>query len=245
MLTNSQLNGGNCGRTLSVKLPGAPASRPKSSSCLVVRGLAWRGSKLRDIATKGHLFREGSPRTHVYKVVSGAVCLYRMLEDGRRQVINFSFDEDIVGLGSGPLSTCNAQALVETRVKCLPISAMLTVAKADAQLALALYEALSRELLVAQEHLICVGQRGATERIAIFLVMLSRRNEMRGHSPNTFSLPMTRTDIADFLGLTIETVSRTLTKLRDYGLIEIEQITTLHLTNLRGLVAMAEGGARV
>ena len=191
------------------------------------------------------MFCEGDPKTHIYQLVTGAVCLYRMLEDGRRQVIDFAFDEDIVGLGSGALSDYNAQALAATRVKCLPISAMLTAAKADGRVALGLYEALSRELLAAQAHLVCVGQRGATEKIATFLVMLSRRNEMRGRSPDTITLPMTRIDIADFLGMTIETVSRTLTKLKHQGLIEVDQIATIRLKNITRLVVIAEGCVRV
>ena len=122
---------------------------------------------------------------------------------------------------------------------------MLTAAKADGRVALGLYEALSRELLAAQAHLVCVGQRGATERIATFLVMLSRRNEMRGRSPDTITLPMTRIDIADFLGMTIETVSRTLTKLKHQGLIEVDQIATIRLKNITRLVVIAEGCVRV
>ena len=205
----------------------------------------WPRSMRRYIADKGTLYSEGDPRTHVYKVMSGAICLYRMLEDGRRQVIDFAFDGDIIGLGSGRLETCNALAVRATQVSCLPIGTMLAAAKADTRIALGLYEALSRELVVAQEHLMCVGHRGATERVASFLVILSRRNVVRGHAPDVVELQMSRADIADFLGITIETVSRTLTKLRVQGLIDIEQITTLRLTSISGLVALAEGRTRV
>jgi CRP/FNR family transcriptional regulator len=101
---------------------------------------------------------------------------------------------------------------------------LLKAAKRDAKVALRLYEALSRELVATREHLLCVGQRGASERLATFLVILSRRNETRGYDPETIKLPMTRADIADFLGVTIETVSRTFSKLRNQGLIEIDQV---------------------
>lgn len=205
----------------------------------------WPRSKRRHIADKGHVYSEGEPRTHVYKVVSGTICLYRMLEDGRRQVINFAFAGDVVGLGSGRLESCNAQAVSATQVCCLPIAKLMAAAKANNQIAAGLYEALSREIVVAQEHLMCLGQRGATERVATFLVTLSRRNEMRGTASNVVHLPMSRADIADFLGITIETVSRTLTKLKEQGLIEIEQITTLHLIQISKLIALAEGRVRV
>ena len=205
----------------------------------------WPRSTLRLIADKAQLFNEGDPRTHVYKVMNGAICLYRMLEDGRRQVIDFAFEGDVVGLGSGRLETCNAQALNTTQVSGIPIATLMAAAKANTRIALGLYEALSREIVVAQEHLMCLGHRGATERVATFLVILSRRNELRGLGPDVVTLPMSRVDIADFLGITIETVSRTLTKLRVQGLIDIEQITTLRLTRMSKLVALAEGRERV
>lgn len=91
----------------------------------------------------------------------------------------------------------------------------------------------------------CLGHRGATERVATFLLILSRRNMMRGLPPDVVDLPMSRADIADFLGITIETVSRTLTKLRLQGLIDFEQITTLRLTSISRLVALADDCERV
>jgi DNA-binding MarR family transcriptional regulator len=138
-----------------------------------------------------------------------------------------------------------AQAIVLTRLKCLPLATLLKAAKHDAKVALGLYEALAQELIATHEHLLCVGQRGATERLAAFLLILSRRNEVRGSDPETIKLPMTRVDIADFLGLTIETVSRTFSKLKSQGLIEIDQNTTIHLKNTDELKRLAEGGARV
>jgi len=96
---------------------------------------------------------------------------------------------------------------------------LLKAAKQDPEIALKLYEAISRELLATREHLLCLGQRGACERLAAFLVVLSRRNAARGADPRIVKLPMTRLDVADFLGLTIETVSRTLSKMKRQGLI--------------------------
>jgi CRP/FNR family transcriptional regulator len=205
----------------------------------------WVDGSVRRVDAKRHLFVEGDAKTHVYKVMSGAVCLYKVLNDGRRQIIEFALEGDVIGLGSTPTETCNAQALAATRLKCLPIAVMLKAAEQDTSVALRLYKALSRELVAAREHLLCVGQRGATERLVMFFAILSRRNEERGSDPNIIKLPMTRTDIADFLGLKIETVSRTFTKLRRQGFIEIDQITTVHLRNTGELQRLAEGGARV
>ena len=245
MFTQPQFDDPVYGRTRPSDLSDTAAAKVRVQFNEQLDDREWAGSKNRFIAAKAHLFSEGDAKTHIFQVVSGGLCLYRMLEDGRRQVIDFAFDGDIVGLGSGRLSTCNAQALAATRADCLPIEVMMTAAKTNARIALGLYEALSRELVVAHEHLLCVGQRGASERLATFLLMLSRRNVKRGQAPDIIRLPMARADIADFLGITIETVSRTLTKLRQLRLIEIEEITTLHLRNVAGLVALAEGGARI
>jgi CRP/FNR family transcriptional regulator, anaerobic regulatory protein len=205
----------------------------------------WTNGIVRRVEPKAHLFTEGDAKTHVFKVASGAVCLYKVLADGRRQVIEFALEGDLIGLCSAPVEACNAQAMVSTRLKCLPLAVLLRAAKRDAKVALGLYEALSRELVATREHVLCVGQRGATERLATFFVILSRRNEERGYDPETIKLPMTRADIADFLGLTIETVSRTFSKLRRHGLIQIDQITTIRLRNTGELQRLAEGDARV
>jgi CRP-like cAMP-binding protein len=205
----------------------------------------WTNGIVRRVEPKAHLFTEGDAKTHVFKVASGAVCLYKVLADGRRQVIEFALEGDLIGLCSAPAEACNAQAMVSTRVKCVPLGVLLKAAKRDAKVALGLYEALSRELVATREHVLCVGQRGATERLAAFFVILSRRNEERGYDPQTIKLPMTRADIADFLGLTIETVSRTFSKLKRHGLIKIDQITTIRLRKTGELQRLAEGDARV
>ena len=160
----------------------------------------WGNGIVRRLEAKEHLFTEGDPKTHLYKVASGVVCLYKVLFDGRRQVVDFAYEDDVIGLCSAPVEALNAQALVLTRLKCLPVRVLLTTAKRDAKVALKLYEALSRELAATRNHLLCVGQRGATERLATFLLILSRRNEARRGEPKTIKLPMTRADIAGFPG---------------------------------------------
>ena len=196
---------------------------------------------LRGIEAKDHIFTEGDPKTHVYQVVTGAVCLYKVLPDGRRQVIDFAYGGDIIGLGLGACELYNAQATVATRIRCLPVSALQGVARQDPAIAMRMCEALSEELTAIRDHLVCVVQRSATERLVTFLLALSRRNEARGRDPKTLELPMTRTDIGDFLGLTIETVSRTLSKLKALGLIEIDQGTTIRLMAIDELCALADG----
>lgn len=206
---------------------------------------AWAGGIVRDVGTKAHLFTEGDAKSHVYKILSGAICLYRVLADGRRQVIEFALEGDVIGMGYAPIESCSAQAMGQTRVNCFPVSILLKAAKQDSSIALGLYEALSRDLVATREHLQCVGKRGATERLASFLVSLSRRSEERGSDPFSIKLAMNRVDIADFLGMTIETVSRTFTKLKQQRLIEIDRNTTIQLCDRTALSRLAEGEARI
>jgi CRP/FNR family transcriptional regulator len=205
----------------------------------------WTNGTKRRVEAKGHLYMEGDAKTHVYMIASGAICLYKLLGDGRRQVIDFAYEGDIVGLDSAQVEVCSAQATVATQVKSLPFVVLLKAAKQDDQTALKLYESVSRELNATREHLACVGQRGATERLATFLVVHSRKNGVRGQDPGTIKLLIKRADIADFMGVTIETVSRTFTELRRQGVIEIDQHTTIRLMNIKKLQKLAEGDARV
>ncbi len=219
-------------------LPAPTIARPAVNSSLEEQ-LA-QGT-LRRVEAKEHLFADGDKKAFVYLVLTGAICLYKILPDGRRQVIDFAYPGDLIGLGSGPVETLNAQATVATRVKCLPLGTLHKAAAQDPRIALHLYEALSREITAMHEHLISVGQRSATERLVGFLMALSQRNETQGSDPETVELPMTRADIGDFLGLTIETVSRTFSKLKAAGLIEIDQGTTIRLVDTLRLASLADG----
>jgi CRP/FNR family transcriptional regulator len=198
---------------------------------------------LRVFEAKEHVFCEGDDATHVYKVEAGHVCLYRMMPDGRRQVLDFAFPGDIIGLGALGAHAANAQATARTRVRCIPVAGLHEVARRDGRLGRELYEALSRELQAARELLFTVSQRTAAERLAGFLLALSRRSNRRGGAPHEIVLPMTRADIADFLGLTIETVSRTFTRFRVEGIIGLEQSIIVTIRDADALAALARGAS--
>ena len=197
--------------------------------------------QLRIFEAKEYIFREGDPVTNVYLVEVGHICIYRTLADGRRQVIDFAYPGDIVGLGAMGEHGNNAQATARTRVRCMPTASLQQAIREDGRLGLKLCEALSRELIASRELLFTVSQRTAGERVATFLMGLSRRNERIGADPHEFVLPMTRADIADFLGLTIETVSRTFTRLRGDGLIDLAQSVLVTIVDYDGLKALADG----
>lgn len=195
----------------------------------------------RFLAAREHLFREGDAATHVYLVEAGHVCIYRMMSDGRRQVLDFAYPGDMIGLGSLHEHGVSAQATTRAKIRCLSAAGVHEAARRSPHIGAKLYEALASELSAARELLFTVSQRTATERVASFLVALSRRNERRGEDANEIVLPMTRSDIADFLGLTIETVSRTFTKFRTLGLVGLEQSILVTIKEPAALAQMAEG----
>ncbi len=161
------------------------------------------------------------PRTHVFQVEQGVIAVYKTLVDGRRQIIDFAYPGDLIGLGVLREHVLSAQAVCTSKVRCLSTTALERAAEADANLAIKLYRAVCQELAATRHLLVTVGQRSAAERLASFLLTLHRR--LGGPSNMTVNLAMRRSDIADLLGLTIETVSRTIAKLRTMGIIEVEQ----------------------
>lgn len=195
---------------------------------------------LRRTEAKELVFAEGDPTTHIFQVESGAVALYKILADGRRQVLGFAYPGDLIGLGAPGEHVMNAQAIKPTRLRCVPVSALHQAARQDPRLGFKLYEAMARELAATRDLLLTTGQRSATERVVAFLLAFSRRNERNGQDPRYVDLPMTRADIADFLGLTIETVSRTFTKLKTLRLIELPQSSRVRITSIEQLRDLAD-----
>ena len=201
-------------------------------------------ASLRRVEAKEFVFAEGDPTTHVFRVETGAVALYKVQADGRRQIVSFAYPGDLIGLGAQGEHVMNAQATKPTRLRCLPIAMLHRSAAKDPALGFKLYEALARELAATRDLMLTTGQRSATERVVSFLLAFSRRSERNGQSPSEFELPMTRTDIGDFLGLTIETVSRTFTKLKSLGLIELPQSNRVKLVDTDELESLADGEDR-
>ena len=198
-------------------------------------------SSTRRFMSKEHVFCEGDPRTHVFQIESGVITIYRMLTDGRRQIIDFAHPGDFVGLGTTSEHFFSAEATSATRVRCFGASALEEAAAHDPTLALQLYKAVSLELSSARALLVAIGQRSALERVATFLLMLSRRSSSSYAQDQTIHLAMRRADIGDFLGLTIETVSRTITKLRVMGVIGVEHGTEVQVLDEDRLVELSEG----
>jgi CRP/FNR family transcriptional regulator, anaerobic regulatory protein len=193
---------------------------------------------IRRVEAKEHVFCEGDPRTHVFRIEEGVIALSKLLSDGRRQVIDFAYPGDYIGLGILNDHIFDAQATCAAKIRCLPASALEQAAALDASLALKLYKAVSAELLAARSLLVSVGQGTAMERLASFLLGLHHRS-MDNSDVDVVNLPMRRSDIADLLGLTIETVSRTITKLRSLRVIDVVHGTEVRILDCDRLEELA------
>ena len=189
------------------------------------------------------LFHEGDPNHYVFNVVSGAVKLYRLLPDGRRQITGFLFQGDFLGLGGRDVSKFTAEALVPLqacRFKRGDFDQLLNALPALEHRLVALA---GDELMAAQEQIVLLGRKTAKERLASFLVRLGERQHQLGAEAHHVHLPMTRLDIADYLGLTIETVSRVMTQLKTSGLIRLLPGNDIEISDPVRLKALGDGEA--
>ncbi|HKJ60376.1 MAG TPA: helix-turn-helix domain-containing protein [Hyphomicrobiales bacterium] len=186
------------------------------------------------------VFIQGDKKRSVYQVESGLVCLYAIMSDGKRQIFDFAFPGDIIGLGASETYSYCAQTIGAARLKSMPFSSLYERAVRDPAFGIILYKAVSKELDATRDLMMTLGQLGALKRVATFLLIIAKRNALAGESPSILQLPMTRSDIADLLGLTIETVSRSLTSLRHRKLIAIIQNSEIRILDIERLRNLAE-----
>ncbi len=182
------------------------------------------------------VFAEGDPATRVYRVFRGAVRITKLLSDGRRQVLGFYLPGEVFALQAGETYRFSAEAVVDTTVHAVLRKTLRTQAAQDPVLAQRLWELAAVEHERIQDQLLLLGRRTATERVAAFLLDMAARSD----EGDAFDLPMSRQDIADFLGLTIETVSRTLTQLQRDNVIALPGYRQVMLKDRRRLLD-AEG----
>ncbi len=162
------------------------------------------------------IFGENEPADYLYKVISGSVRTYKILSDGRRQIGRFYLPGDIFGLEFAEEHTLSAEAISDAKVLVVKRSALNTLAGRDSSVAQQLFALTGCELHHAQDRILLLI-KDARERVASFLLEMAER----AAQSNTIDLPMSRQDIADYLGLTIETVSRTLSSLETAAAIEV------------------------
>jgi CRP/FNR family transcriptional regulator, nitrogen fixation regulation protein len=186
------------------------------------------------------IYGEKEPAEYVYQVKKGAVRTYKLLSDGRRQIGAFHLDGDVFGLTSGETHRFTAEAVVTTTLRLIKRKSLEATAGADRVLARNLLSMTTQSLQHAEDHMLLLGRKAALERVAAFLLEMDKRLA----DSDVISLPMTRHDIADYLGLTLETVSRALSRLRRAGAVGFSGATQreimilnrkhLHVLDLQG-----------
>ena len=157
------------------------------------------------------IFGEAEPAEYLYQVIDGAVRSYKLLSDGRRQIGAFHLAGDVFGLENCEAHRFTAEAIVDTTVRLARRVNLASVAERDATVARDLLRMTASNLQHAEDHMLLLGRKTALERVAAFLLEMDRRLTAAG----VMALPMCRRDIADYLGLTLETVSRALSVLHD------------------------------
>lgn len=160
------------------------------------------------------IYGEKEPAEHIYQVKRGAVRSYKLLSDGRRQIGAFHLMGDIFGLENGDKHRFTAEAVVETTVRLIKRESLQVIAETDAVVARNLLSMTTRNLEHAENHMLLLGRKTAVERVAAFFAEMDSRT-----GACTMSLPMSRRDIADYLGLTLETVSRAVSRLHCEGVL--------------------------
>ncbi|MBW7967405.1 helix-turn-helix domain-containing protein [Bradyrhizobium sp. BR 10261] len=161
------------------------------------------------------VYGEKEPAEYVYQVKSGAVRSYKLLSDGRRQIGAFHLTGDIFGLENGSEHRFTAEAIVDTTVRLVKRQSLELVAENDAMVARNLLSMTTNNLQHAEDHMLLLGRKTSLERVAAFLLEMDGRLT----AASVMALPMSRRDIADYLGLTLETVSRALSRLHELGII--------------------------
>ena len=200
-----------------VRVTADPATRPNT---LGVLGMESSSNPIVNLSEfnykKGtEIYGEKEPAEYVYQVKTGAVRSYKLLSDGRRQIGAFHLAGDIFGLENGSMHRFTAEAIVSTTVRLIKRRSLEMVAESDAMVSRNLLSMTTDNLQHAENHMLLLGRKTSLERVAAFLLEMDKRLTAAG----VIALPMCRRDIADYLGLTLETVSRALSRLHGFGVL--------------------------
>ncbi len=250
-------------------LPAAQPGRAQSNPCAAcaIRDISVCGAldandvqRLNAIVTQQvldpgeTLFIEGDAADNLFIITDGCVKLYKMMVDGRRQITGFLYRSDFLGLALRDSYAYSAEAVAHSTLCRFPREPLERLLEEFPRMERRLLSIASNELASAQDQMLLLGRKTAEEKVATFLWLLLRRTELKidmavEMDANAIELPMTRTDIADYLGLTIETVSRSFSALKKRGVVafdtphRIEIVDTEMLMDLAGIDDVAEVGS--
>ena len=182
------------------------------------------------------IFGQAEAADYIYQVVEGAVRTHKMLSDGRRQIGAFHLPGDIFGLDNGDCHRFTAEAIIDTTVLLIKRQSLERAAKTDPAMVRSLLTMTTDNLEHVENHMLLLGRQTARERVAAFLLEMNGRVTAGG----VIALPMDRRDIADYLGLTLETVSRAFSELRRRGFLKFEgfQNRQIFVVNSAGLTEL-------
>jgi len=189
------------------------------------------------------VFSAEEPTTFVGTVVRGTLKCFKLLADGRQQVVGFMFPGDFVGSPTQETNHTFAEALTPVELCVFPFPAIQRLIREMPNLERRLLQLANADLDLAQEWMMLLGRKTAQERLATFLLLLAQKAKARGIEDGPIDLPMNRSEIADYLGLTIETVSRQFSKLKASGHIKVAHNNEVAIRDLDGLTEIAEGAA--
>ncbi len=184
---------------------------------------------------------EGEPAVAFFNITRGTARLFKLLADGRRQITGFAGVGHFLGLAVSDTFAFSAEAIEPVRLCRFSRPRLRALLDDFPAIEKRLLEVAANELVAAQEQMLLLGRKTARERLASFLVMQSRQAAVSEPVRGRIAVPMTRGDIADYLGLTIETVSRTLSRFRAEGLIDIPSQSVLVIRDPEALRSLAEG----
>jgi CRP/FNR family nitrogen fixation transcriptional regulator len=201
MLSRFSANAVNDARIHALSAAGAFQARVSASEFNYRRGV--------------EIYGEKEPADYIYQVTSGAARTYKLLSDGRRQIGAFHLVGDVFGLENSDVHRFTAEAIVDTTLRLVKRRSLESVAERDLMVANKLLSLTTSNLQHAEDHMLLLGRKTALERVAAFLIEMDRRLT----AANIIALPMCRRDIADYLGLTLETVSRALSNLHARGIL--------------------------
>lgn len=195
------------------------------------------------LTAKSIVFREGDAAGRAFSIVEGVVKLSRLLPDGKQQVVGFRFPGDVLGYGAGKTYPFDAETLTNGQFCRIERARLDTLLRLYPKMERRMLDLCLRELSDTQDQLVTVGRRSAEARVASFLIGLVEAYRQRGPLPAELPLPMTRGDIGDFLGLTLETVSRSFAAFKRRKLIAEPGQHRLRILDMDALLGLTEGEA--
>lgn len=214
------------------------SSAPKKSELESIRTPA-DSSPLNIIkfAPHEHVFMQGDIPKGIYKVLKGTVILYRLLADGRRQIQSFVSGGEYLAITFADRHDVSAEAITPAEILCTPRSAFDRRLQCEAGFRQRILTMMGDKLQNAREQALLLGRKNAMERTASFLLFLDGR--FRNPETGYVEIRMSRCDIADYLGLTLETVSRMMNKLKQRGIIDLPQATRFTICKHEQLISLA------